>query len=477
MAAIATSAMSLGGHSHAAEEMVDVRPTKLFIGGISRHTTTKLLRDHFASYGRVLDCVAMRQPDGRSRGFGLVTLDSLAAAERCLAEPMVIDGRVLDMKMAVPEPKTSGGKSSWAPTRVSPGVQSTCLHPALAWCLEAPAFVPQVAKTPEVLSASAPEFVPQAMAAQPRAVLAKAEEDLLVYAEDYVSFLEDQQRLCSFKKKMSASDAKKVPRSSPPAEAPPPPPALASTDSDISTCASLKSLAEEEAMMSAGSEQEADLPSAGSALHASGECRPCNFFPKGRCSAALDCTFCHLSHDKRKPTRQEVRERRLAWQQRQEEESKKEESSDKVPVDDAVALTEILMELKPSRQEKREQLKESPAPLAAVKGVPMPPRAFQSAPRNSASESLPPAAASAAPAPFAMAFNFADYDFGDDDSDSEDEASPEQGSTTATHDATGADVETTQEPTGCQWSREEMLRLRVAMSNARAADIVLPVSC
>eukprot|EP00435_Cladocopium_sp_Y103_P075102 s182_g54.t1 len=45
----------------------------------------------------------MRQPDGRPRGFGYVTLDSPQAAELCLAQPQVIDGRVVDMKRAVPE--------------------------------------------------------------------------------------------------------------------------------------------------------------------------------------------------------------------------------------------------------------------------------------------------------------------------------------------------------------------------------------
>lgn len=79
------------------------RPTKLFIGGIKRHTTTRQLRDHFAKYGRVLDCIAMREADGRPRGFGYVTLDSPATAELCLREPQVIDDRVVDMKLAVPE--------------------------------------------------------------------------------------------------------------------------------------------------------------------------------------------------------------------------------------------------------------------------------------------------------------------------------------------------------------------------------------
>merc|ERR1719216_701880 len=48
----------------------------------------------------------MRQPDGRPRGFGYVTLDSPAAADRCLAEPQVIDSRIVDMKRAVPEGST-----------------------------------------------------------------------------------------------------------------------------------------------------------------------------------------------------------------------------------------------------------------------------------------------------------------------------------------------------------------------------------
>jgi len=84
------------------------RPTKLFIGGISRHTTTKTLRDHFSNLGRVLDCVAMRTQDGHPRGFGYVTLDCPTAAEQCLCEPQVIDSRVVDMKLAVPEGSSAG---------------------------------------------------------------------------------------------------------------------------------------------------------------------------------------------------------------------------------------------------------------------------------------------------------------------------------------------------------------------------------
>jgi hypothetical protein len=64
------------------------------------------------------------------------------------------------------------------------------------------------------------------------------------------------------------------------------------------------------------------LPSIGSAQHASGECRRCNFFAKGRCQNGKDCAFCHLPHDRRKPSRQERREQkaaRLAQQDAQSE--------------------------------------------------------------------------------------------------------------------------------------------------------------
>lgn len=122
-----------------------LRPTKLFIGGITKNTTTKQLRDHFSAFGRVLDCVAMRKSDGRPRGFGYVTLDSSQAADRTLAEPQVIDGRVVDLKRAVPE-----DNMEMAP--------QTRLH--------TPGSAPNRAKTPPVLSTASP-CVPASGASSP----------------------------------------------------------------------------------------------------------------------------------------------------------------------------------------------------------------------------------------------------------------------------------------------------------------------
>lgn len=97
---VAAGGMS-GGHR--SPTSAGGRQAKLFIGGISRHTTTKQLRDHFMKYGRVIDCVAMKEADGRSRGFGYVTFSSQAACDRVLSEPQNIDGRIVDVKRAVPE--------------------------------------------------------------------------------------------------------------------------------------------------------------------------------------------------------------------------------------------------------------------------------------------------------------------------------------------------------------------------------------
>jgi hypothetical protein len=43
-----------------------------------------------------------------------------------------------------------------------------------------------------------------------------------------------------------------------------------------------------------------DLPSIGSKDHASGECKRCAFFSKGRCKNGKDCSHCHYPHEERK---------------------------------------------------------------------------------------------------------------------------------------------------------------------------------
>lgn len=349
------------------------RPTKLFIGGITRNTTTKQLRDHFAAYGRVLDCVAMRQPDGRPRGFGYVTLDSPQAADRCFASPQVVDGRVVDLKRAVPEgdmdsaPTTrlhTPGKApvlpqtpvSWPPHWTG----AHLIHAAVPDCMELlsigcgrtpsallstqPAQFPlwQDSGLPETptggtLSASAAEFVPVASTAmevpeqvakarptaQERSVLGDitnkplgtSEEKALAKASDAVDqtrepmFVKQPKDTRSFRQAPNLQiDTHDIYQDSI-SEGLLSPPGLEFPRATSSTQETEEEKEDSDDEVQNGL-ANGPLPSLGSADHASGNCKRCNFFPKGRCQHGVNCTFCHMPHDKRKPSRQEKRERK-----------------------------------------------------------------------------------------------------------------------------------------------------------------------
>mmetsp|Transcript_43334 Transcript_43334/g.92775 ORF Transcript_43334/g.92775 Transcript_43334/m.92775 type:complete len:311 (+) Transcript_43334:398-1330(+) len=111
-----------------------VRPTKLFVGGLTKTTTTKMMREHFGKYGRVMDCVAMCTPDGKARGFGYCTLHSPEAAHHCISEPQVLDGRSVDVKLAVPGPALAKRQQKQLHMRHQQEVQSQ------AWAVAAAAY-------------------------------------------------------------------------------------------------------------------------------------------------------------------------------------------------------------------------------------------------------------------------------------------------------------------------------------------------
>jgi hypothetical protein len=399
-----------------------VRPTKLFIGGISRHTSTKNLRDHFSQYGRVLDCVAMRQPDGRSRGFGYVTLDSPAAAQCCLSQPQVIDGRIVDMKAAVPEVSKSAKagdstcdepQSSTESEGVSSVDRTSCVTPnswtevrddatdpqwrqsygntsnniaseashrgsqngtpahcvrmlhggrqtfqdvfdstkksSLQLSMNAPEFIPMLVGKSKVSLATDPMDLPLA-SSSPASLAVQAREKpkpLIRTPLGEVTNTQASLQGAECLKHDNVVDLKSFCVSKPiqlrrdrPAiieidwapenveldTALPKPRGYVLESTKTSPKPSIgdfvgssdflepgKSITDGEAAEAACS----SLPSAGSRLHSVGECRRCNFFSKGRCQNGKDCVFCHLPHEKRKPSRQEKRERQAAWQQRQ----------------------------------------------------------------------------------------------------------------------------------------------------------------
>ncbi|CAJ1435757.1 unnamed protein product [Effrenium voratum] len=329
------------------EQRGTVRPAKLFIGGLSRNTTTKHLRDHFSRYGRILDCVAMRQPDGRPRGFGYVTLDSPGAADRCLAEPQYVDGRQLDMKHAVPEgagemptARLHPGKGKvrdsipspvsmalgfdFSPMGSWPWAQADCLD--LLGLTATPKATPKATPAaPGPLSANSSVFVPSQEKGKSRPALGNITNvinlqdgsnakplkagpvDTSAPALDsenpaFVRERKSEQRkgLQIFIDEDSMDPIKieadwTAPVSDEPKKLGVEPPSDFEDDMpDVKF-------------------DIADLPSKGSIEHASGNCKRCNFFPKGRCQNGKNCTFCHLPHPKRKPTRAAKWDREEAW--------------------------------------------------------------------------------------------------------------------------------------------------------------------
>jgi len=71
---------------------------KVFVGGLSRETTTNGLRGYFERFGDISDCVVMKdRSTGAPRGFGFVTYASQVIADR-----VVLHRHVVEAKPAVP---------------------------------------------------------------------------------------------------------------------------------------------------------------------------------------------------------------------------------------------------------------------------------------------------------------------------------------------------------------------------------------
>lgn len=313
-----------------------VRPTKLFIGGISRRTTTKHLRDHFSACGRVLDCVAMRQPDGRPRGFGYVTLDSPAAAEYFLSQPQMIDNRYVDLKPAVPD--VGAGNAS-----VGSSLQLTSCWPShgthqefprlpAAPCIgdASPLALLTCQTQPSMLPGPPPGLLEPPLLPNPLVTGELSEPRPPVQAFDTKMPLRDVTNL------LNSSSGLKLPDvlAAKPATVQPSSLTMGYTDTGNSDDGDFFVLADEEepeqesvlspkpssprSSASANDENEPDnqqllnaaekLPSLGSANHDTGECRQCNFFAKGRCRNGHSCTFCHFPHQRKRQSCHEKRE-------------------------------------------------------------------------------------------------------------------------------------------------------------------------
>ncbi|KAF1810773.1 RNA-binding domain-containing protein [Eremomyces bilateralis CBS 781.70] len=79
------------------------RTAKIFVGGVSTEATEADFKNYFKQFGRVIDATLMMDKDtGRPRGFGFVTFDGDEAVDACLAQPLDILGKPIEVKRAQP---------------------------------------------------------------------------------------------------------------------------------------------------------------------------------------------------------------------------------------------------------------------------------------------------------------------------------------------------------------------------------------
>jgi hypothetical protein len=83
-------------------------PARLFVGGLSSATTSATLRAAFEAHGKVSDAsVVTDRVDGRSRGFGFVTMADRKDAPGAIAalDGSTLDGNTLGVNVATDPPR------------------------------------------------------------------------------------------------------------------------------------------------------------------------------------------------------------------------------------------------------------------------------------------------------------------------------------------------------------------------------------
>lgn len=72
---------------------------KVFVGGLPVRVDRDAIAEFFAAFGTVLNCkLKKNQQTGRSLGFAYLTVKEKEAYDRLLSEPVVFQGRVIDVK-------------------------------------------------------------------------------------------------------------------------------------------------------------------------------------------------------------------------------------------------------------------------------------------------------------------------------------------------------------------------------------------
>eukprot|EP01036_Dinobryon_divergens_P012365 gene12365-16654_t len=97
---------SHGMDGYGVDDSAESAGGKVFVGGLSWQTTEEGLRYYFEKFGELCDAALMTDKrTGQPRGFGFVTYKDPAAADLVLGQEHTIDGRLVDVKRAVPRDK------------------------------------------------------------------------------------------------------------------------------------------------------------------------------------------------------------------------------------------------------------------------------------------------------------------------------------------------------------------------------------
>ncbi|WP_428268311.1 RNA recognition motif domain-containing protein [Haliangium sp.] len=86
--------------------------SKLFVGGLSWDTNDQSLAAAFAPLGQIIEAKVITDRDtGRSRGFGFVTFEAPADAQKAIAEMdgTELDGRTIRVNEAEDKQRGGGG--------------------------------------------------------------------------------------------------------------------------------------------------------------------------------------------------------------------------------------------------------------------------------------------------------------------------------------------------------------------------------
>lgn len=85
---------------------------RLYVAGVSWNTTDEGFKAFFSAFGTVSDAMIMREPSGRSRGFGFVTYEDSSSVDAVMGQQRQLDGRKLDIKAAQSKDEMASDKAT-----------------------------------------------------------------------------------------------------------------------------------------------------------------------------------------------------------------------------------------------------------------------------------------------------------------------------------------------------------------------------